>query len=479
MAEAGSNKREHQLVIIGAGPGGYHAAFMASYLGLDVTLIDPEENPGGLCLYRGCIPTKALLHLAKIRQSAYEAEQMGMKFGEPQVDLEGIAKWKDKVVKKLTGGLGQLVKAHKIKYLRGYGRFLDSGTIEFEDMKGSKNEIKFQRAIIATGLSPIELPGIKTGQEGIMGSAGALELNDIPGKLLIVGGGYIGLEMAYIYHALGSEISLAELTDGFMPGMDRDLVNEFNKANQALFSELFMETSLKNVTKKSGTLTASFEKKDGKKFTREYDRILVAVGQKPDHSRLSLENTRVETDNKGFIKVDRQQQTNDKNIMAIGDATGGPLLAHKAGYEGRIAAEVAAGKDVVNEARVIPAIVYTHPEIAVCGLSETEAKKKDIPYKMVKFRWSASGRAIAMNERTGFTKLIINPENERIIGAGIAGKDAGDIISELALAIEMSATASDISLTIHPHPTLSETIKEAAEMYYGHPIHVMGKRDDK
>lgn len=468
--------KKHELVIIGAGPGGYHAAFMAAYLGLEVTLIDPEENPGGLCLYRGCIPVKSLLHLAKLKQSASDAKEIGLHFEEPGIKLEQIAGWKEKVVRKLTAGLGQLIKAHKINYLQGYARFLDSATLEYEDMNGSKHEIKFRRAIIATGLVPVELPGIETDGKYIMGSAEALELNDIPGKLLIVGGGYIGLEMAYIYHALGSKVSITELTDGFMPRMDRDLVNEFNKSNENLFQEIFLNTALKDATNKSGIITAAFENDKGKKFSREYDRIMISVGVRPDHSRLSLENTGVGTDTDGFIRVDRQQKTNDDNIMAVGDVTGGPLLAHKAGYEGRVAAEAAAGMNVLNDARVIPSVVYTHPEIAVCGLSENEAKEKEIAYESVKFRWSASGRAITMNEKTGFTKLIINPENERIMGAGIVGANAGDIISELALAIEMAATAADISLTIHPHPTLSETIKEAAEMYYGHPIHVMGKK---
>lgn len=471
-----NDNKKHELVIIGAGPGGYRAAFMAADLGLEVALIDPEINPGGVCLYRGCIPTKALLHLSKIKNDAEEASDMGIKFTSAEVDVDKIRKWKDKVVKKLTGGLGQLVKAHKITYMKGMAKFLDSKTLEVDLADEGKKKISFKNVIIATGASPIELPNIKTDDPRIMHSAGSLDLEDIPGKMLVIGGGYIGLEMATIYKALNTEVSIVEMTDDFMPGMDKDLISAYKKANKAAFNDVFFETKVTNISKKSGKLKVDFEEKEGKKFSKQYDKVLVSIGQKPNSKNLGLDNTSVETDDKGFIKINSQQQTSEKGIFAIGDVAGPPLLAHKASYEGRVAAEVISGKKAANDAKSIPAVIYTEPEIATCGLSEKEAKEKNIDYKVVKFPWSASGRSVAMNENNGFTKLLVHPENERILGAGIVGKNAGDIIPELALAIEMAATAEDVALTIHPHPTLSETIMEAAEMFYGHPAHTFMKK---
>lgn len=471
-----NNREQKELVIIGAGPGGYRAAFMASDLGLDVTVVDPEPEPGGECLYRGCIPTKALLHLVKLKQSALKAESTGIYFDPPRIELKEIAGWKESVVKKLTGGTGQLIRGRGINYIQGMARFLDSHSLEVETDSGKRQKIAFRKAIIATGARVRDLPDVRINGKEIMGSMEALELKDIPGRLLIVGGGYIGLEMAAIYRGLGSEVSITELTDGFMPGMDRDLVSEFNRMNEHLFRDVFLETSVKQVKKMNKDLQVTFKETGGREFSHEYDRILVAVGEEPDHSGLGLGNTGVETDEKGFIRVDDQQKTTDEAILAIGDVTGGPLLAHRAMYQGRVAAEVAAGKDVVADARVIPSVVYTEPEISVCGLTENEAKEKERPYKKVKFPWSASGRALAMNEKRGFTKLLVHPENGRILGAGIVGKDAGELIAEVALAIEMAANATDISLTVHPHPTLSETILEAAELYLGHPAHIMNKK---
>jgi len=467
---------KHELVIIGAGPGGYRAAFMAADLGLEVTLIDPEINPGGVCLYRGCIPTKALLHLSKIKTDAEEASDMGIKFTSAEVDVDKIRNWKDKVVKKLTGGLGQLVKAHKITYMKGMAKFLDSKTLEVDLADEGKKKISFENVIIATGASPIQLPNIKTDDPRIMNSAASLDLKDIPGKMLVVGGGYIGLEMATIYRALNTEVSIVEMTGDFMPGMDKDLIATYKKANKAAFKDVFFETKVTGIGKKGDKLKVDFEGKEGKTFSKQYDKVLVSIGQKPNSKNLGLDNTSVETDDKGFVKVNSRQQTSEKGIFAIGDVAGPPLLAHKASYEGRVAAEVIAGKKAANDARSIPAVIYTEPEIATCGLSENEAKEKNIDYKVVKFPWSASGRSVAMNENSGFTKLLVHPENERILGAGIVGKNAGDMIPELALAIEMAATAEDVAMTIHPHPTLSETIMEAAEMFYGHPAHTFMKK---
>lgn len=473
MATKDNNK--HELIVIGAGPGGYRAAFMAADLGMEVTLIDKEEKPGGECLYRGCIPTKALLHAVKLKDAAVSAGEIGIHFDDPKVDVKELAKWKQGVIEKLTGGLRQLVKVRKINYLQGTAKFKDESTLIYTPNDGKEKEMEFNQAIIATGAMPVKLKDLETDGKSVMGSEAALGLDKVPGKLLIVGGGYIGLEMAFIYQGLGSEVSVAELTDGFMPGMDRDLVKEFNKATKDIFTDTFLETRVKEVSKNKNILKVTFEGKDGT-FSKQYDKILVAVGQTPDHSELAPEKAGIETDEKGFIEVDEQQRTSAKGVFAIGDVTGGPLLAHKASYEGKIAAEVASGKDVVNDAKVIPGVVYTEPEIAFCGKTEQQLKADEANYEIVKFPWGASGRAIAMNEKHGFTKLIVDKENERILGAGIVGKDAGDLIAEVALAIEMGATATDLALTIHPHPTLGETIMEAAEMYLGTPVHAMNKK---
>lgn len=470
-----SKKNKHELVIIGAGPGGYRAAFMAADLGIDVALIDPEINPGGVCLYRGCIPTKALLHLAKIKKDAENAHEMGLHFKVSKLEIGKVRDWKNSVVKKLTGGLGQLVKAHKINYIRGIASFHDSKTLKVKEDGGSEYELSFKNAIIATGAKPIQLPNIKTGDKGIMNSTDLLELKDIPEKLLVVGGGYIGLEMATIYQALSSKVSVVELTDDFMTGMDKDLVTAYKKASKTLFTNIFLETKVKNIVTKKEGLQVEFEDKKEKTFKKEFDKVLIAVGQSPNTENLGLENTSIKRDKQGFIKVDEKQETSEQGIFAIGDVAGAPLLAHKASYEGRVAAEIISGKKAANDAKAIPAVIYTDPEIATCGLSEKQAKEKNIDCKVVKFPWSASGRALAMNSGEGFTKLLINPKSERILGAGIVGKNAGDMIAEVALAIEMGATAEDLALTIHPHPTLSETIMEAAEMFYGHPAHTFVK----
>jgi dihydrolipoamide dehydrogenase len=465
------DNKNHELVVIGAGPGGYRAAFMAADLGLNVTLIDPEKNPGGVCLYRGCIPTKALLYLTSVIKDAGEAAELGIKFAPPEIDVKKAAKWKDKVVRRLTGGLGQLVKARKINYIRGRAKFIDDKTLEINTEEGERKKISFKNAIIATGASAMKLPGINYEDPDIMNSEEALEFKDIPDKLLIVGGGYIGVEMAIIYHEFGSKVSIAELTDNFLPEMDADLVAEHKKAGKEIYENVFFETSVENIEKRENELEVTLKDKQEKTFKKNYNKVLVAIGEGPNTKNLGLEKLSLEQDEKGFIKVNQRQQTSVKGIYAIGDVTGPPLLAHKASYEGRVAAEVIAGKNSINDARAIPAALFTEPGIATCGLTEKIAQKKNIKYKVVKFPWAASGRAISMNESRGFTKLLINPENERILGAGVVGKNAGDLISELVLAMEMGATAEDIAHSIHPHPTLSETIMEAAELYYGHSAH--------
>ncbi|MFA6126741.1 MAG: dihydrolipoyl dehydrogenase [Bacteroidales bacterium] len=488
----------HQVVIIGAGPGGYRAAFMAADLGLQVTLIDPQANPGGVCLYRGCIPTKALLHLAKVKEEALKAGTWGMEFKEPKIDREKVKQWKESVVSKLTGGLGQLTKARKINYVQGWASFIDSGTLEIKGI-GQKaegknqeeeisNKIEFEQVIVATGAVPIKLPFIKEFTDRIMNAEIALELKSIPKRLLILGGGYIGMESATIYKALGSEVSLVEALPNIMYTMDQELVGIYMKANKELFAETWFGTRVTAMEEEDGKVVVTLEEvkddgvekvkngkivkngKNGKSVKKEFDAVLVSVGMRPNTAGLELEKAGVEVDQRGFIKTDEQGRTNVKNIFAIGDVSGGMLLAHKASYQGRIAAEVIAGQKSVFDARAIPAVVYTSPEIAVAGLSELECQEKNIPYRTVKFPWSANGRAIAMGEPVGLTKLIIEEGTERILGAGIVGSNAGDLISEAVLGIEMAARASDLALTIHPHPTVSETLMGAAELYYGHPV---------
>lgn len=470
-----SKTEKHELVIIGAGPGGYRAAFMAADIGLKVTLIDPEINPGGVCLYRGCIPTKALLHLAKVKADAESADEMGIHFEKVHIKIDKIREWKNKVVKKLTGGLGQLVKARKINYIRGKAKFVDNNVIEVTDNDSNKKQIEFENAIVSTGASPLTLPNIDTSDSRIMHSAESLNLEDMPGKLLVIGGSYIGLEMSNIYHALGSQVTVVELTKDLMPGMDSDLVKEYKKTSKHTFQKMLLVTKVTSIKAKKNGLDVEMENKDGEKEKETFDKVLVAIGQKPNTNEIGLEKAGIKTDDKGFIKVNEQQQTSEKNIYAIGDVTGPPLLAHKASYEGKVAAEVISGKKAANDAKAIPAVIYTEPEIATCGLSENEAKEKGISCQVEKFNWPASGRAVAMNAEKGFTKLLIDKDTGRILGAGIVGKNAGDLIAELALAIEMAATAEDIALTIHPHPTLSETIMETAELFFGTPAHTFVK----
>lgn len=471
--------KTHELVIIGAGPGGYRAAFMASDLGLDVTLIDPEANPGGICLYRGCIPTKTLLQLVKTKNEAAKSGDKGIKFSSPEIDIDKIREWKDSVVGKLTGGLGQLVKSRKINYIKAYAKFTDANSLELKKENGDKEKIKFKNAIIATGVVSRPLPGIDNDMPGIMNSTVALELEDIPAKLLVIGGGYIGMEVGTVYQSYGSEVTVTELTGNIMPGMDEDLLREYKKAGSKIFKDIYLETKVESIKKKGKKLEVQFKSKEKGSFTGTFDKVLTAIGQVPRTDHLGLDNAGVKTSSDGFIQVDKKHQTSKKNIYAIGDISGPPLLAHKASYEGMVAAEVIAGRNVVNDARAIPMIVYTEPEIATCGLSETEAEEKGIAYKIAKFPWQASGRAMSMGEDHGFTKLLVDPETDIILGAGIAGKNAGDIIPEIALAIEMGATAKDLALTIHPHPTLSETLMEAAELYYGNPVHIYKKKRKK
>ena len=461
---------EKELVVIGAGPGGYAAAFHAADLGLKVSLIDPEVNPGGVCLYRGCIPSKALLHLTKTKEEALTASAWGIKFEEPKIDLKKVKKWKKSVVKKLTDGLGQLGKSRKIEYIQGKAKFIGENELEVITKDKETTQLTFKNAIIATGSSEVNLPNIEVDHQKVWNSTDALELNEIPKKLLVIGGGYIGLELGSVYAGLGSKVSIAEMTDGFLPGTDRDLVNVFEKKHP--FQEVFFETKVENLKVNKKSLSVSLKGKE-KEQKKSFDAVLVAVGRTPNTKELGLDKIGISLNEKGFIEVDLQRKTKHSHIYAIGDITGEPLLAHKASHEGRIAAEVIAGKKGAGyDPKVIPGIVFTNPELAWCGLTETQANKENKKVEVKKFPWSASGRAVAIGENSGVTKLIIDPETEVILGGGVAGKDAGSLIPEIALAVEMGTTASDLSLTIHPHPTLSETIMESAELFLGGATHL-------
>ena len=473
-----AEKKQYDVVIIGAGPGGYAAAFKAADLGLKTALIDPEKNPGGVCLHRGCIPSKALLHLTKLKNEALLAEKFGIKFSEPEINVDRVREWKNEVVNKLTGGLGQLAKTRKVDHVRGWAKFIDSGTLEVNNEE-ENHKVQFKHAIIATGSDSMPLPGVDLESDRLLYSAKALGLEQIPEKLLIIGAGYIGLEMGSVYAALGSKVSLVEMTEGFLPGADKDLVKVFEKSNADLFENTFFNSKVTEIEEKEDKLTITFENKEGDKDQVKFDQVMVAVGRKPKSEGIGLDNTNVETDDKGFIKVDLQRKTSDDHIYAIGDVAGEPMLAHKATHEGHIAAEAIAGEKTAYEPKAIPAVVFTDPEIAWCGLTESEAKEQGREIKIAKFPWAASGRAATLGTTHGLTKLVIDPETERILGVGIAGKHAGDMIPEAVLAVEMAALASDLSLTIHPHPTLSETIMEAAEAFYGISTHYYSKKKKK
>lgn len=467
--------KKKELIIIGAGPGGYGAAFRAADLGMKVTLIDPEANPGGVCLYRGCIPSKALLQLVKLKQEAAKAADWGMKFQEPEIDIKKIAEWKDEVVKKLTQGLGELSKARNVEYIRGKAKFKSSKEVAITTEEGESYTLQFENAIIATGSKAISLPDMEFDGKQIISSSQALELKDIPDSLLIVGGGYIGLELGSVYAAFGSKVSIAEMTPGFLPGADRDLVKVFEKENPDLFEEVWFETEVKKASKKNGKVKVTLKTKEEEK-EKEFDKVLIAIGREPDTGSLGLENAEVETNDKGFIKVNSKRQTSTSNIYAIGDLTGEPMLAHNATHEGRVAAEVLAGKKgAAYDARSVPGIVFTNPEIAWCGLTETKAEDKGRDIKVLKFPWSGSGRAVSLGAENGLTKLIVHPETGILLGGGVAGKNAGVLIPEISLAVEMGASAEDITLSIHPHPTLSETIMEAAELFSSSPTHIFRK----
>jgi dihydrolipoamide dehydrogenase len=455
------------IAIIGGGPGGYAAAFLAADLGLKVTLIDPELNPGGVCLYRGCIPSKALLHIAKLIDETRHAKNWGLDYSDPKIDLPRLRSWKEGVVKKLTGGLGVLSKQRKVEYIQGRAAFENSNTLRVSRTNSAEESLTFDRIVIATGSRPAIVPSLKLETPRMMDSTSALDLSEVPGTLLVIGGGYIGLELGTVYAALGSKVSVVEMLSGLLPGADRDLVIPLHKRIEKIFDSILLNTTVAAVKEESGGIRVSFDGPEVKEREKLFDKVLVSVGRKPNSEIPGLEKTQVKVGQRGFIQVNKQLQTDDPAIYAIGDVVGEPMLAHKASHEGRTAVEAIAGHKVAFEPNAIPAVVFTDPEIAWCGLTETQAQKDNREIKVAKFPWGASGRAMTIDRTEGMTKLVIDPQTERVLGVGIVGVGAGELIAEGVLAIEMGALAKDIALTIHPHPTLSETVMESAEVFFG------------
>jgi dihydrolipoamide dehydrogenase len=464
-----------QLVVIGAGPGGYAAAFYAADLGMQVTLVDPELNPGGVCLYRGCIPSKALLHVAKVIEEARHAPVWGITFGEPSIDLDTLRTYKDGVVKKLTGGLGQVSKMRKIAYVRGRAAFADAATLRIAPVDGGAEQtLNFQHAIIATGSHPSKVPGLSIDSPRVMDSTSALDLPDIPKTLLVVGGGYIGLELGSVYAALGTKVTVVEMTDGLLPGADRDLVTFLQRRLEKTLHKILLKAKVTGMKEEKKGVRVTIEGADlaGDDKSQVFDRVLISVGRRPNSDVPGLDQTKVKVVERGFIEVDLARRTAEPSIFAIGDVVGEPMLAHKASHEARVAVDAVAGHKVAFEPQAIPAVVFTDPEVAWCGLTETEAKRQGRAVEIAKFSWGALGRAIAIDRPEGVTKLVIDPVTERVLGVGIVGSGAGELIAEGVLAVEMAALATDLKLSIHPHPTLSETLMEAAEVFFGQSTHV-------
>ena len=460
-----------KLTVIGGGPGGYAAAFLAADLGMDVTLVDLDKNPGGVCLYRGCIPSKALLHVAKLIHEAEEAKKWGIEFGEPKIDIDKLRDFKNNVVKKLTGGLGQISKQRKINFIQGRASFINSSTLKIEKVDGQTIEHSFEKAIIATGSVIATIPSLDIKSKRLLNSTSALDLPEIPKSLLVVGGGYIGLELGSVYQALSTKVSVVEMMPGLLPGADRDLVNFLSMRIKKSFAEVMTNSKVLEMKEVKDGISVKIQDDKGNVTDKVYDYVLMSIGRKPETKGLGLESTKVTVTDRGWIKVDKQLKTTDPNIFAIGDIAGEPMLAHKASHEGRVAVEVIAGNKAYFEPLAIPAVVFTDPEIAWAGITEEQAKKDGIKLEVAKFPWAASGRAVTLDRNDGVTKLIIDPDTQRILGVGICGPNAGELIAEGVLAIEMGANVTDLKLTIHPHPTLSETIMDAAEVFFGQSSH--------
>jgi dihydrolipoamide dehydrogenase len=462
--------------VIGAGPGGYPAAFLAADFGMHVTLIDPQINPGGVCLYIGCIPSKALLHAARLLNEARQAREWGLTFAPPQIDLGKLRDWKDGVVRKMTGGLGVLAKARKLEFVTGVAKFVDVHTLSIAKAGGTEEQRTFDYIIVATGSTPLAVAGFPPYGERVMDSTRALMLESVPKRLLVVGGGYIGLELGTVYGALGSKVSVVERGPILLAGADRDLANVLVKRVEKLFDPVMVNTTVESLAIQEDGVHVRML---GLHAPEEavYDKVLVSVGRRPSARHINLESTRVETNGRGFIKVDNQRRTAEPNVFAIGDVAGEPMLAHKATYEARIAVEAIAGKVTAFDAQAIPAVVFTDPEVAWAGLTETQALNEGRSVKIARFPWAASGRATTLDRNDGLTKLILDPRNEQILGVGIVGVGAGELIAEGVLAIEMGARAQDLERTIHAHPTLSETVMEAAEVYFGQSPHYIARKE--
>lgn len=454
------------LVVLGSGPGGYSAAFRAADLGMDVVLIERYPSLGGVCLNVGCIPSKALLHAAKVVTETEEMGAHGIGFGKPEIDVDKLRGWKDSVVEQLTGGLGGLAKQRKVKVVQGVGKFTGPNVIAVEGGGGTTN-VSFDKCIIAVGSQPVKLPFVPHDDPRVVDSTGALELTEIPERMLVLGGGIIGFEMATVYDALGSKVTVAEMMDQILPGADKDIVKPLMKRMEGRLAGIRLKTKVTAVEAKKDGLEVTFEDDKGESSTEVFDKILVSVGRSPNGGKIGAEKAGVAVSDRGFIEVDHQQRTGVGHIFAIGDVVGQPMLAHKAVHEGKVAAEVCAGEKRAFDARVIPSVAYTDPEVAWAGVTEAQAKAQGLKVHKGVFPWAASGRALSNGRSEGMTKLIFDAEDERVIGGAIVGTNAGDLISEVALAIEMGADAVDLSHTIHPHPTLSETVNFAAEMFEG------------
>jgi dihydrolipoamide dehydrogenase len=459
------------IVVLGGGPGGYAAAFLAADEGLEVTLVEADSRLGGTCLLRGCIPSKALLHVARVVAEVEELRSdWGVEYPAPKLDINKIRERKEKVIATLTGGLKQIAKRRKVNVIHARGVFENSTTLRLDGDDASIPEdrtLTYDHCVLATGSIPAMPAAFSIGSDRVMDSTGALALADLPETLLVVGGGYIGLEMGTVYARLGTKVSVVELLDGLLPGADRDLVKPLHKRLNVLFGErIYLNTKVGSLGLRDSKVEVAFEG-PGKFGTEQFDRVLVSVGRRPNSRGFGLENTDVEIDARGFVQVDRQMRTADPHILAIGDIAGEPMLAHKATHEGRVAAEVLAGRPVAFDRLAIPAVVFTDPEIAWCGLTEEQAKKENRRHEVAIYPWAASGRAIALGRTEGLTKVLVDPDTERVLGVGIVGAGAGELISEAALAIEMGCEVTDIAETIHPHPTLSETVMNAAEAFFG------------
>jgi len=466
--------KKAQLVVVGAGPGGYAAAFRASDLGLDVALVDADERPGGVCLHRGCIPSKALLHVSRLLFESRQASAWGVRFAEPDIDLERMRAWKDEVVATMASGLEQLVKRRKIDYRRARASFVDSHTLTLRSDDGEE-ELRFEHALVATGSRPVVPDALDTDDARVMDSTRALALEEVPRRLLVVGGGYVGLELAQVYAALGASVTVVELTGGLLPGVDRDLVAPLERRLYEDLDAICLSTEVEALEPRDEGILARL-RGPGVDPERLFDRVLVAVGRRPDIEGLGLENTDVRLTDRGFIDVDARGRTSDASILAIGDIAGEPMLAHKAAREGKVAVEAIVNPGAELDNRAVPAVVFTDPEVAWCGLSETEARERDVAVDVARFPWSASGRARTLGRPDGVTKLVFAKESGRLAGMGVAGAGAGELIAEGVLAVEMGAVAEDLAESIHPHPTLSETVAEAAELFLGRPIHVGPRR---